>query len=239
MKIMNSFKQIIESTDSSSGRAFDLIIQFLIVVSLISFSIETIPGLTDTQLSVLRHIEIFCVLVFTVEYISRIVVASNRIKFIFSFFGIIDLLAILPFYLTTGLDLRVVRAFRFLRLFRILKLARYSKAVDRFHMALRLAKEELVLFLAASTVVLYLAAVGIYYFENSAQPETFKSVFHSLWWSVVTLTTVGYGDMFPVTTGGKIFTFVVLLVGLGLVSVPAGLVASSLSRARELESQEK
>ncbi|MET0035472.1 MAG: ion transporter [Candidatus Thiodiazotropha lotti] len=239
MKIMNSFKQIIESTDSSAGRAFDLIIQFLIVVSLISFSIETIPGLTDTQLSVLRHIEIFCVVVFTVEYISRIIVASNRIKFIFSFFGIIDLLAILPFYLTTGLDLRVVRAFRFLRLFRILKLARYSKAVDRFHMALRLAKEELVLFLAASSVVLYLAAVGIYYFENSAQPETFKSVFHSLWWSVVTLTTVGYGDMFPVTTGGKIFTFVVLLVGLGLVSVPAGLVASSLSRARELESQEK
>ncbi|MCG7928937.1 MAG: ion transporter [Candidatus Thiodiazotropha lotti] len=236
---MNSFKQIIESTDSSAGRAFDLIIQFLIVVSLISFSIETIPGLTDTQLSVLRHIEIFCVVVFTVEYISRIIVASNRIKFIFSFFGIIDLLAILPFYLTTGLDLRVVRAFRFLRLFRILKLARYSKAVDRFHMALRLAKEELVLFLAASSVVLYLAAVGIYYFENSAQPETFKSVFHSLWWSVVTLTTVGYGDMFPVTTGGKIFTFVVLLVGLGLVSVPAGLVASSLSRARELESQEK
>jgi voltage-gated potassium channel len=87
--------------------------------------------------------------------------------------------------------------------------------------------------------MLYLAAVGIYYFENPAQPEVFKSVFHSLWWAIVTLTTVGYGDMFPVTTGGKVFTFVVLIIGLGLVSIPAGLVASSLSQARELESKEK
>lgn len=239
MGSVNQLKQIIESSDTSAGRVFDLTIQFLIIVSLISFSVETIPGLSGIQLSVLSYIETFCVLVFTVEYISRIVVASNRIGFITSFFGVIDLLAILPFYLTTGLDLRVVRAFRLLRLFRVLKLARYSKAIHRFHMALRLAKEELVLFLASSAIVLYLAAVGIYYFENEAQPETFSSVFHSLWWAVVTLTTVGYGDMYPVTTGGKIFTFVVLLVGLGLVSVPAGLVASSLSRARELESKDK
>ncbi|MFD0950094.1 ion transporter [Paraperlucidibaca wandonensis] len=160
----------------------------------------------------------------------------NRWSFVTSFFGVIDLVAILPFYLTTGLDLRVVRAFRLLRLFRILKLARYSKAMNRFSVALSLAKEELVLFLAMSAVVLYLSAVGIYYFENTAQPEAFKSVFHSLWWSVTTLTTVGYGDMYPVTAGGKAFTFIVLLVGLGLVSVPAGLIASALSKARELES---
>lgn len=236
---MNRFKQIIESSDTLAGRVFDLTIQSLIVVSLISFSVETIPGLTDTQVAALNNIEALCILVFTAEYISRIVVASNRIAFIFSFFGMIDLLAILPFYLTTGLDLRTIRAFRLLRLFRILKLARYSKAIRRLHTALRIAKEELVLFLAASAIMLYLAAVGIYYFENPAQPEAFKSVFHSLWWAVVTLTTVGYGDMCPVTTGGKVFTFVVLIIGLGLVSIPAGIVASSLSRARELESQEK
>ena len=80
--------------------------------------------------------------------------------------------------------------------------------------------------------------VGIYYFENEAQPEVFSSVFHSLWWSVCTLTTVGYGDVYPVTTGGKIFTFVVLATGLGIISVPAGLVASALSKARELEDNE-
>ena len=232
---MVRFKQIVESSDTPAGRIFDLAIQFLIVVSLISFSVETLPDLPARLRFALNQIEVFCVIIFTVEYISRLIVASNRVAFITSFFGIVDLLAILPFYLSTGLDLRTLRAFRLLRLFRILKLARYSNAIHRFSLALQLAKEELVLFLAVSAIILYLSAVGIYYFENAAQPEAFRSVFHSLWWAVVTLTTVGYGDIYPVTTGGKAFTFVVLLVGLGLVSVPAGLVASALSRARELE----
>jgi len=81
--------------------------------------------------------------------------------------------------------------------------------------------------------LLYLSAVGIYYFENAAQPDQFKSVFHSLWWAITTLTTVGYGDMFPITVGGKVFTFFVLMIGLGIVAVPTGLVASALSQARE------
>ena len=98
-----------------------------------------------------------------------------------------------------------------------------------------IAREEVVLFLCAAGIVLYLAAVGIYYFENETQPKVFASVFHSLWWAVSTLTTVGYGDVYPVTLGGKIFTFFVLLIGLGIVSVPAGLVASALSKAREME----
>ncbi|MGR9107576.1 MAG: ion transporter [Gammaproteobacteria bacterium] len=229
---MNRLRQIVESS-----RIFDSLIQVLIVASLISFSIETLPNLPDSYIANLNYFETFCVVVFTFEYISRLVVASDRLAFVTSFFGIIDLLAILPFYISAGLDLRSIRAFRLLRLFRILKLVRYTKAVHRFHVALQLAKEELILFLAVSAIMLYLAAVGIYYFENQAQPEIFKSVFHSLWWAVVTLTTVGYGDMYPVTTGGKAFTFVVLLIGLGLVSVPAGLVASALSRARQLESE--
>jgi voltage-gated potassium channel len=161
-----------------------------------------------------------------------------RCAFVTSFFSIVDLAAILPFYLASGIDLRSIRAFRLLRVFRILKLTRYSKAMRRFHVALNLAREELVLFLALSGVLLYLTAVGIYYFENAAQPEAFKSVFHSLWWAVVTLTTVGYGDMYPVTAGGRAFTFVVLVIGLGLVAVPAGLVASALSAARKMEDEE-
>ena len=96
--------------------------------------------------------------------------------------------------------------------------------------------EELVLFVAATVVLLFLAAVGIHHFESEAQPDVFTSVFHSLWWAVATLTTVGYGDVYPITAGGRVFTFAVLLVGLGVVSVPAGLVASALSKAREMES---
>lgn len=207
----------------------------LIVVNLIAFSIETLPNLSPSAVRGLRALEILSVAVFTAEYVLRVVVAERKLAYIFSFLGIIDLLAILPFYLAPELDLRSVRALRFLRLFRAFKMVRYSRAIQRFHRAFLIAKEEIVLFLCVAALVLYFSAVGIYYFEHEAQPDAFASVFHSLWWSVATLTTVGYGDIYPVTVGGRVFTFVVLLVGLGIVSVPAGLVASALSKARELE----
>ncbi len=232
---MASIKEIIEDTDTIGGKIFDLTIQSLIVLSLISFSIETLPNISDQLKQNLRVFEIFSVGVFTLEYFSRVLVSSHRVRFIFSFFGLVDLMAILPFYLATGLDLRSLRSFRLLRLIRLLKLARYSAAVKRFHRAFLIMKEELVLFLFVTLIILYLAGVGIYYFENPAQPDTFSSVFHSLWWAVATLTTVGYGDIYPITVGGKLFTFFILFIGLGIVSIPAGLMASALSKARALD----
>jgi voltage-gated potassium channel len=228
-----NLKQIVEKTDTKAGLAFDLTMQALILVSLVDFSIETLPGLSDDTRRLLWLVETTTVIVFTAEYLLRLFVADRKIEFATSFFGVIDLLAILPFYLLLGFDMRSVRAFRLLRLFRILKLARYNAAVRRFHRALLIAWEELVLFGIVAVIVLYLAAVGIYHFENEAQPDAFASVFHSLWWAVATLTTVGYGDIYPVTVGGRVFTFVVLIVGLGIVSIPAGLIASALSKARE------
>jgi voltage-gated potassium channel len=230
-----SIKAIIEDTDTIGGKIFDLSIQALIVLSLISFSIETLPNISDQLKQNLRVFEIFSVGVFTLEYFSRVLVSSHRVRFIFSFFGLVDLMAILPFYIATGLDLRSLRSFRFLRLIRLMKLTRYSAAVKRFHRAFLIMKEELVLFLFATLIILYLAGVGIYYFENPAQPDIFSSVFHSLWWGVATLTTVGYGDIYPITIGGKFFTFFILFIGLGIVSIPAGLMASALSKARELD----
>ncbi len=232
---MHDLKAMVERTDTRAGRIFDLAIQTLIVLSLITFSIETLPNLSPVWQTTLQWVEVVIVIVFTVEYALRLYFAEQRLAFVTSFFGVIDLLAILPFYLSTGTDLRSIRAFRLLRLFRIFKLARYSKAMRRFHRALLIAREEIVLFLCVTAILLYLAAVGIYHFEHEAQPKVFASVFHSLWWAVTTLTTVGYGDAYPVTVGGRIFTFLVLLVGLGVVSVPAGLVASALSKARETE----
>lgn len=232
---MNKFKDIIERSDTRSGRVFDLFIQLMIVASLVSFSIETLPAVQDQTRAWLNRFEVFSVVIFTIEYIARIAVSSDRKRFIFSFFGMVDFLAILPFYLAIGLDLRSLRAFRLLRLVRIFKLARYSKAAKRFHRAFIIAREELSLFLFAALIVLYLAGVGIYYFENPAQPEKFSSIFHSLWWAVATLTTVGYGDIYPITAGGKVFTFFILVLGLGIVSIPAGMVASALSKAREME----
>lgn len=229
---------ILEDNTSRKGRIFDYFIQGLIMLSLIAFAVETLPNLSQQTRNFLNVFELFCVVVFTAEYILRIYVAKNPLKYIFSFYGLIDLLAILPFYLSKTLDLRALRSFRVLRLFRAFKLVRYNKALKRFHVAAKLIKEEIVLFFIITLILIYLTSAGIYYFENEAQPESFSSIFHSFWWAIVTLTTVGYGDIYPITVGGKIFTFFVLIIGVGIVTVPAGLVASALSRAREVEERE-
>lgn len=235
---MPPLKQIVEQNDTRWGRVFDLVVQTVIVFSLVTFSIDTLPNLSDSTRAFLRYAEAASVVIFTLEYLLRLYVADSRLGFVFSFFGIIDLMAILPFYLATRFDLRSVRAIRLMRLFRTLKLVRYSKALRRFHRALLIAREELVLFGVAAILLLFLSSVGMYYFENEAQPEAFASVFHSMWWAVCTLTTVGYGDVYPITAGGRVFTFFVLVVGLGIISVPAGLVAAALSKARAVEDSE-
>lgn len=225
-------RRFINNTDTTSGKIFTFSIQFLIIASLVTFSIDTLPDLSPRTKELLRQFEVITVVIFSFEYILRLIVAEKTFKFIFSFYGLIDLAAILPFYIASGIDLRAVRIFRLLRLLRILKLLKYNQAINRFQRALVIAKEELMLFGMVAGILLYLSAVGIYYFENEAQPEQFKSVFHSLWWAVTTLTTVGYGDMYPITAGGRLFTFIVLMVGLGIVAVPTGLVASALSQVR-------
>ena len=239
---MQSFRrklrEIVEDNTTIEGKIFDYVIQSLILLSLISFSIDTLPGNPDTLNVALRIIEVVCVVVFSIEYVLRIYVAQKPFKYIFSFYGLIDLIAILPFYISRTVDLRSLRVFRVFRIFRALKLIRYNRALKRFHIAFRIIREELILFAILSAIMIFLSASGIYFFENKAQPELFQSIFHSLWWAVVTLTTVGYGDVYPVTVGGKIFTFFVLVVGIGIVTVPAGLVASGLSKARQIEQEE-
>ncbi|MDA7693915.1 ion transporter [Flavobacteriaceae bacterium] len=224
-----------EDNTTKKGRFFDYIIQLLIFLSLISFSVETLPNIPEKASVALRYFEVFSVLIFSIEYLLRLWVSKKPLSYIFSFYGIIDILAILPFYMVTFLDLRFLRAFRILRIFRALKVIRYNKAIERFGAAFKLVKEEFVLFFACALILIFISSAGIFYFEHEAQPETFKSIFHSAWWAIVTLTSVGYGDVYPITLGGRIFTFFVLMIGLGIVTVPAGLVASALSKAREIE----
>ncbi|MBU4273355.1 MAG: ion transporter [Planctomycetes bacterium] len=228
-----NIKQLVEGTDTWAGKAFDLVIQALIFVSLISFSIETLPDLGNESRFWLYVVEVVTVAIFTIEYGLRILVADNRLRFIFSFYGLVDLTAILPFYISTGVDLRAVRVLRLFRVFRVFKLLRYTQAIQRFKDAFNEIREELVLYLVATSLMIFLSSVGIYYFENEAQPENFGSVFHCLWWAIVTLTTVGYGDVFPITVGGRIFTAIVLLFGIGTIAVPAGLLAAALTKTQK------
>jgi len=218
-------------------------LQVLILLNLVAFAIETLPGLDFTVHVALAWFEAVSVLAFSIEFVARVALSRPRLGYVSSFMGLVDLISILPFYLGLAFDLRSMRVIRFLRILRIFKLARYSAAARRFHLAFIYAREELILFGVAALIVLYLAAVGIYQFEHEAQPKVFSSVFHSLWWAIVTLTTVGFGDAYPITTGGRVFTSIILVVGLGIVAIPTGLLAAALSRARdhekEVEAEEK
>jgi voltage-gated potassium channel len=227
--------KIIKNQQTKIGLYIDYLIQFLILLSIISFTVETLPGLDQKTIVLLNTFELVSVIIFSLEYLIRIYTSDKKLKFIFRFYGIIDLLAILPFYLSFGFDLRSARILRFLRLFRIIKLVRYNKAISRFSIAFRMIKEELTMFSVVSLILIYISAVGIYYFENAVQPEAFSSIFSSLWWSVVTLTTVGYGDAVPITIGGRIFTFIILMIGLGIIAIPSGMISSALTEARDLE----
>ncbi len=228
-------RNLVEINDNISSKIFDITIQLVIVLSILAFSVETIPDLQQDLRDDLNMFELFSVAIFTVEYIIRIYTAEKKWAYIFSFYGVIDLLSILPFYLSFFIDLRSLKAFKLFRLFRLFKLTKYNKTLDKFQKAIVNAKEEFILFLILTLIMFYLSSVGIYYFEHEAQPKIFSSIFDSMWWAVATLTTVGYGDVYPVTVGGKIFTTFMLLIGLGIVGIPAGIVAAALTEVNKSE----
>ena len=215
------------------GTAFTAVIQFLILASAVVFVLESdkgVWGLTEYATHFLILDWVFFVL-FSAEYALRVYIEPRKRDFIFSFYGIIDLLAILPsLFLVPGF--RVLRVLRFLRVFRIFKATRFILAVDRLTAALRGIQQELLALVILSLMLVYLAACGIHYFERDVQPEKFGTIIDSMWWAVVTLTTVGYGDVYPETGGGRVFTALVTLVGVGLIAIPSGLLASALTEAR-------
>lgn len=236
--------------DVIDGAVFTAVIQLLILASAITFVLETEyvrigePDYIKNKL-IFDTIDWTFLVLFTIEYILRIYTAPDRKAFIFSFFGIVDLLAILPsLILIPGLGsvpgFRVLRVLRFLRVFRIFKATRFILAVDRMIDALGEVKRELFALIILSSMFVYLAACGIHYFEKDVQPDEFGSIPAAMWWAIVTLTTIGYGDVYPISTGGKIFTALVALVGVGLIAIPSGLLASVLTEARvEEEMQEE
>ncbi len=208
-------------------------IQFLILASAVTFVIES----DRQQLEVDPYATHFIILdvtflvLFSIEYALRVYIEPRKRDFIFSFYGMIDLLAILPsLFLVPGF--RVLRILRFLRIFRVFKATRFILAVDRLTEALHEIQQELLALVILSLMFVYLAACGIHYFEREAQPEAFGSILDSMWWAVVTLTTIGYGDVYPTTPGGRFFTALVALVGVGLIAIPSGLLASVLTESR-------
>ena len=218
---------------------FDYTIMAFIILSMVVMSLETLPDISPSAIIIFDALELIIVVVFTIEYAMRIWTAEKPIKYIFSFLGIVDLIAIVPFWLLTGINLQGARAFRLLRMIRVLKILRYMSALKRLERAIRLVQEELIVFGILAIIIIFVTSVGIYQFEHEAQPEAFPSIPHSVWFSIVSLTAVGYGDITPITVGGKIFTSLILIVGLAVVAIPTALIVSGLTRAKIERQREK
>ena len=224
------------------GRIMDRFLILIIFGSVVAIVLESLPRLEATYAEYFLWIEVVTVAIFTVEYVLRLwcVVGSEkyansglsplqiRLRFIFSPYAIIDFLAILPFYLLMfGLAGDVdMRFLRIVRLLRILKLTRYSSAFDILATTCKENTRPLTAAFLILITVMLLAASGMYFFERHVQPVAFGSIPDAMWWAVSTLTTVGYGDVTPITVGGKMFGAVVTIIGVGMVALPTGILAS-------------
>ena len=223
--------QVLDGTHPERSDIFAWIMNGLIILSAIAIALETEPGLPSGWYLWLFGFEVTLLAIFATEYMVRIWASERRLRYIFSFWGIIDLLSFMPAVLLLTPEWQVVRALRLIRLVRLLKLFRSLHALDRLVAAFKEVREELILFVIIAGLMLYVSAVGIYIFEHEAQPEAFSSIPMSLWWAVATFTTVGYGDMYPITPGGRLFTSAILFIGLGIVAVPAAIVTTALLEA--------
>lgn len=224
--------RILLSGEGAGARIVSAIIYGLTIAAACMFAAETVPHWREDFADMFDRLELIFAILFTAEYAARAWSNEKPLRYIFSFWGIIDFLASVPALVLLGTDVDGLRTLRLLRLTRLLKLFRVNQAEARLHEALRVVAPELVVFLCFATITIFFAATGIYFFEHEAQPEAFASVPHSLWWAVVTLTTVGYGDVYPITVGGKLFTTVLLLVGLSVVAIPTGIFSTALMSAR-------
>ena len=227
--------EILDGTHEKFGRGVAFFLHVLILMSAIAISLETVNTLPMWFHIALLWFEVFVLIVFVTEYLARLVCSPKPWRYVFSFWGIIDLLACLPALAIIQSNWQVVRTIRLIRLVRLLKLFRTSTAFDRLVQAFAKVRGELIIFVILAGLILYVAAVGIYLFEHDAQPEAFASIPMSLWWAVASLTTVGYGDMYPITTGGRIFTTFILFIGLGVVAVPAAIITTALMETQHGE----
>lgn len=229
--------EVAESGDRLS-KIDDIILTSLIIVNIIAVMLESLDGLSPEFRRTLRYIDVTSSIIFTIEYGLRIWVCTQneqyrhgftgRLKFMMSPMVIVDLLAILPFYLPMFivLDLRSLRAIRLLRLVRIFKFHRYSESMQMFTKVLRKKSSELATVFFVVIILLIVASTLMYVLENKAQPEVFASIPAAMWWSVITMTTVGYGDAYPITLTGKFLASIIAIFGIGLFALPAGILGS-------------
>ncbi len=219
-------------------RVINSFLFFLIVANVFAVILETLPSLSTKYNNMFFSFEIFSVFVFSIEYVLRLWSCTinpkyrhsviGRLRYALSPLAIIDLIAILPFYIPFLLpfDLRFLRIARVLRVFRIFKIGRYSKSMDLFIRVIKNKEEQLIMSIVLMFILLVISSCLIYFLEHEIQPDVFDSIPSALWWGVVTLSTVGYGDIYPITPLGKIVASITSILGVGIFALPAGILAS-------------
>lgn len=237
MPIRTRLQLALNGNDPSFGGLIAVLFYAVIVVSACIITLQSIPAITETWGDVLNAASIAILGVFSVEYVVRVWSAERPLSYAFSFWGLVDILAIAPAALLLWPEAQTLRTLRLLRLFRLLKLLRLRRASDRIMRALQSSRDELILFTCLAAIVLFLASVGIYTLERHAQPEDFGTIPRAMWWALATLTTVGYGDVYPVTAGGKVFTAIILIAGIAIVAIPAGIITSALLAPQDKETK--
>jgi voltage-gated potassium channel len=221
--------------------------KYLNIGMLILISLNVIAAILETEIELYSRnkvffdsLEAFSIGLFTLEYIMRLWTCteypdyskpiSGRLRFALTPVMLVDLISFLPFYVPTwGMDLRMIRIVRLFRLFRLIKMGRYSKSLATIQRVIRNKKEELGITIFSGAILLVVAASLLYILEHDAQPDAFASIPDAMWWGVVTLTTVGYGDVYPVTVLGKIVGAFIAVLGIGLFALPAGIIASGFA----------
>ena len=228
-----------------SNILFDKFIYILIIANVIAMILESHVSIRNVYGSYFHIFEAISIYIFSFEYLYRIRLSFQEkkmkgvYKYVFSVYGLIDLISILPFFLNqlVKVDGRFLRILRLFRLTRIFKLGRGSSSLKLFIKALNGVKNELKFTLFLSLLAILFSASAIYYLEHEAQPEKFSSITESIWWATVSLATVGYGDVYPVTAGGKIFASIISLIGIGIVAIPTGIISASF--VEEIHNQRK
>lgn len=221
---------IIFEADTRKGKIFDVVLLFVIILSVALVMLESVPSIKDSYNEILKIAEWAITIIFTIEYVVRIIIVKKAYKYIFSFYGIIDFLSVIPTYLSLLIvgsqSLVVIRILRLLRIFRILKLTRYTQAGRSLAKAMWASREKISVFIFFVLIIVVIVGTVMYLVEGDT--HGFTSIPRSIYWAIVTLTTVGYGDISPGTPFGQFLASIVMIMGYAIIAVPTGIVTAEI-----------
>jgi voltage-gated potassium channel len=240
-KAKEKLYDVIYEAETPSGRIFDILLLVLILISVLAVTLESVTSIRLKFATELKTLEWIITIIFTIEYMVRIWIINRSVKYIFSFYGIIDFLAIIPTYLALFIagtqSLIIIRALRLLRVFRILKITRYTREGKILIQALIASRVKISVFLFGVVTIILIIGTIMYLVEG--EPNGFDNIPKSIYWAVVTLTTVGYGDITPQTPLGQLISGFVMILGYAIIAVPTGIVSVEISNEVRRAKQER